>query len=306
MKKIMYAAAFACCVLPALVNLSGCKTTQVNIKEYAPVAIASVYCNPSMPWYSNEQGKSPDDAGPGALSNMVNKTMNANNPEYTEINLRIDGAAETIKQILEDNGVSVLDASDLEKSKSYQKSSIAWLDVLSTDVAASGYKALDYNGKSRNRRIATECGASSLLFAEFVFQKQKIPVGLFDMSVAARVTLKVYVCDSQGKKLLFKTYTAVSTDTTEYSNGSWDRQAVCNAVPSAVESVVNQFVMDYVLGNFSSSDDAEDGDATDSGANAASNEGVQSTSISLPKPAKTNAESAAQSADEPEGTESAE
>ena len=306
MKKSVYAAAFACCVLPALVNLSGCKTTNVNIKEYAPVAIASVYCNPSMPWYSNEQGKSPDDAGPGALSNMVNKTMNANNPEYTEINLRIDAAAETIKNVLEDNGVSVLDASDLEKSKSYQKSSIAWLDVLSTDVAASGYKALDYNGRSRNRRIATECGASSLLFAEFVFQKQKIPVGLFDMSVAARVTLKVYVCDSQGKKLLYKTYNALSTETTEYSNGSWDRQAVCDAVPSAVESVVNQFVMDYVLGNFSPSDDAGNDETSDTVVNAASSENVQSTSISLPKPAKPNAEGEPKSSDEPESSESAE
>lgn len=302
MKKIVCAALFAVSVLSLIANLSGCKTTEVNMKEHMPVAIASVYCNPSVPWYSSDPS-SPDDPGTGAVTNMINKALNSNNPELITLNSRIDGAAETLCHVLEENGIEVLDAEKLAESKSYQKASIAWLEVLSTDVPASGYKALDYNGKSRNRRIAQECGAESLIFAEFVFEKQKIPVGLFDMSAAARVTLKIYVCDSMGKKLLFKTYSAISPETTEYNNGSWDRQAVCDAFPSAIESVVNQFVMDYALFDSvspsesdGSVDDGEtDGDKSSSGAS------VQSTSISLPRPAKSSdvneAESESKSSD---------
>ena len=115
--------------------------------------------------------------------------------------------------------------------------------------------------------------------------------------------MKVYVCDSQGNKLLFKTYTAVSSEATEYSNGNWDREAVCSYFPATIEAAVNQFVVDYVLGDISSADSAE-ADASDSETSTASS--AQSTSISIPKPAKPTTESAVESNSETSATESAE
>ncbi len=244
MKKNIQTAIFLCNTVLITLALLGCKTTEINIRNYAPVAIASVYCNPSVPWY-NDDPTAPDATNPGVLSNMVNNALNKNNPELITLNERIDGAAESLCDILEDNEIEVLDATELAQMESYKLSSLAWLDALSSDVPASGYKALGNGGKSRNRKIAQECGAQSLLFAQFIFQKKKIPVGHFDKAVAAMVTLKVYACDAQGNKLLSKTYTAISSNTTAYKNGNWDKEAVCDFFPTTIENVINQFVIDF-------------------------------------------------------------
>ncbi len=245
MKKTIYKAIILINSLFTTLIFLGCKTTEINIRNYSPVAIASVYCNPSVPWYTDDP-TAPDATNPGVLSNMVNNSLNKNNPELITLNERIDSAAESLCGILEDNGIDVLDASELAQKGINKQSSMAWLDVLSSDVPASGYKALGNGGKSRNRKIAEECGAQSLLFAHFVFQKKKVPIGHFDKAVAAMVTLKIYVCDAQGNKLLSKSYEATSSENTRYKNGNWDQQAVCDFFPSVIENVINQFVKDYV------------------------------------------------------------
>ena len=250
MKKNIYKAIILINSLFTTLIFLGCKTTEINIRNYSPVAIASVYCNPSVPWYTDDP-TAPDATNPGALSNMVNNTLNKYNPELLTLNERIDGAAESLCDILEDNGIEVLDASELAQKGINKQSSMAWLDALSSDVPASGYKALGNGGKSRNRKIAEECGAQSLLFAHFVFQKKKVPIGHFDKAVAAMVTLKIYVCDAQGNKLLLKSYEATSSENTRYKNGNWDQQAVCDFFPEVIKNVIAQFVNDYVLNDFS-------------------------------------------------------
>lgn len=226
----------------------GCKSAKpVYIQDYSPITVVSVYSNSSVPWYVKDTSGSANESTTqgGLISSSLNKVLEANNPEYMTVNSRIDDAADTLVRLLEDNGVQVTDKSLLQDTTMYKSGFNKFMQKLETSTCADGYMIFDYNGKKRNRNVAAETGGSGTLFAEFIFQKQKVAASLTSNNVAARVTLKVYVADANGNKILYKTYTAVSSDSIPYNNGNWDRNVVVGYFPAVVESVVNQFILDY-------------------------------------------------------------
>lgn len=255
------------------VGFAGCKSAaQIDIHEYSPVAIVSVYGNSTLPWYTPEENRvSNEQETGGLLSKYVNQALGANNPEMQTVQTRIDMAAESLRGILEQNGIEVISHEELSKTTPYTAKQIKWLSYLDKDLGADGFRIMDYSNSKRNRTICQQTGAKSTIFAEFKFEKEKKNVGLVGHEVAARVTMLVYVADSNGKKVLKKKYSGVSAQTTPYKNGNWDKQTVVDMFPDLIESVIHQFVFDYTTGNMESS--IEDGNQ----------ENVQSTSLAIPE-----------------------
>ena len=250
MKKsvLMKKSVFILAALPLF--LIGCKTPpKIDLVDYSPIAIVSVYSNSSLPWYSKEGEKNPEDS---LVTSDLNKVIEKNNPEYQTVQSRIDDAAHILEKCLSENGVTLVDMDAVKNTTVYGSGFNKFYQQATTSTAADGYMVLDYNGNARNRSIARESGAGGTLFAEFIFQKQKIQNGLFDENVAAKVTMKVYVADSTGKKLLYRTYRGLSPESIPYDNGNWDRGTLVSYFPGVVESVVNAFVIDYCNLDFGS------------------------------------------------------
>lgn len=245
MKKT-FAAVFSAVLLCA--SFFGCKSArQIDIADYSPIAVVSVYSNSSVPWYVKNSGRNTDESttAGGLISSDLNKFIEKDNPEYKTVQERIDQAAEILIAALEENGVSVKSREALHESDVYKSSFNKFMQDADTWTNADGFMALDYSGKSRNRKIASQTGAGGTMFAEFIFQKEKVQDGFFDSRVAARVTLKVYVADAEGEKVLYKTYSGISPDSVDYKNGAWERDVVVGYFPGVIESVVNRFIMDY-------------------------------------------------------------
>ncbi|MBR6912602.1 MAG: hypothetical protein IKN34_02175, partial [Treponema sp.] len=78
-------------LLLAIPFFYSCKSVPKDLRSYSPVAIITVYSNPSVPWYDERTGKeSVDD---GILSGAVNRLINKENPEVTTVQKRIDEAS---------------------------------------------------------------------------------------------------------------------------------------------------------------------------------------------------------------------
>lgn len=226
----------------------GCKSAnQVYITDYSPVIVAAVYSNSSVPWYDKGAAKSGSDRidSGGLITSSLNKMLEQNNPEYQSVQNRIDEAADILIHSLEDSGVQVLGNDLLQETSTYKSGFNKFMDKANTSTGATGYMCLDYNGKGRNRVIAKETGAKGTVFAEFIFQKEKMQSGFTASNVHARVTMKIYVADENGAKVLYKTYVGVSSENVPYNNGNWDRNMVVSYFPTVIQSVVNQFILDF-------------------------------------------------------------
>lgn len=253
----------------------GCKSTKtIDLTDYAPIAIASVYSNSSVPWYekSSYDIENETTGNGGLVTSQLNKVLEQNNPEYQTVQSRIDEAADILAHCLEENGIPVVDKELLKESPAYKSGYNKFLQIASTSTSADGYLALDYAGKNRNRAIATTTGARGTIFAEFIFQKEKIQKGFKGSDVRARVTMKVYVANANGDKVLYNTYTGVSVDSIDYDNGGWDRNTIVSYFPAVIESVCNQFIMEYT----GATGAVENVDSVES-------EKAQSTSLSIPR-----------------------
>jgi hypothetical protein len=163
---------------------------------------------------------------------------------------------------------------------------------LGDSVPAEGYKLISFTSSKRNKDIAKQSGAKSVLYVTFEFRKQKVNVSLTKIRAAARVTMNVYLSDEEGHTLLNKKYSAVSTDTIPYANGHWDKEEIVKLYPETVESVVNQFIFDIsdeAPAVTVSTNTAEDATATES--DAAST--AEATPLTIPTTVKKNADDSA-------------
>lgn len=241
---------FDCMLVLCALLFWGCASTKIDLMDYEPLAIVTVSSNSTVPWYVDDRDKTSETDGEtgGALTGALNRAMGANNPEIQRANERVDYAADALVTLLSRNTISVVDPSVVQEAPTVKAQGNGILSHLEDSFVAEGYKKLSPSGAKRNRMICEETSANSLLFADFLFQKQKINVGLTDLAAAARVTLTVYLTDSSGRKVLEKLYSAVSAEHTPYKNGKWDKEALCSYFDSAIDSVVNQFIFDCMGG----------------------------------------------------------
>ncbi|MBO7639690.1 MAG: hypothetical protein J6S91_12015, partial [Treponema sp.] len=129
-----------------LMVLYSCRSVQFNMNEASPLAVVTVFSNPTLPWYDPlAKSKSvPDDSVP---SQLIKKSYQEN-PELNTAQTRIDSAYLALIKGLEDAGSEVVDREAFSDSDEYQKLSKSFLSGLETDLSAEGLKILDYmNGK---------------------------------------------------------------------------------------------------------------------------------------------------------------
>lgn len=253
MKKIAF-------LLPLLVVLLGaCKSTGVDLSRYNPVAIMTVYSNPSVPWYEERSNavSAAQQSDDGILTGAVNRTLNRNNPETVTAQDRIDSASALLSERLRDCGIDVIDPTTCKDGTAYKNAGKGFRDYLGNTLPAVGYDALTSSNGRLNRAMCEESGAKAVLYATFRFQKVLVKDGVRNKGVAARVVLQVYGADGAGKKLFSREYTAVSSDYAELVKANiWDRAKVCALFPDPVNRTITAFLLDFAP--FAYSDDRGD------------------------------------------------
>jgi len=228
--------------------LASCKSTKIEPSVCSPTAIVSIYGNSSLPWFVplDKMQSDDDNEGGGMLSGLVNRALGTKDPEIQTVDSRIDNAAEMFAKMVEDKlGIDVVEHSVLEQSKMYQKNSSSFLASVGDNVPAEGFKVIETSGSKFNKMVEKETGTKSLMFVNFMFYKEKDYVGITDINAFARTRMTVRVVDSRGRNIWKKQYSATSRTGVDYRNGKWDKEKLCTLYPEVVESVINQFIVDF-------------------------------------------------------------
>ena len=244
MKKILFKTMFSILTAALAMTVFSCKSIQFDMNTYSPIAVLTVYSNPSLPWYDPQavSSNAVDDSLPGTLL----KKSNQENPELYTVQDRIDSAYKTLMDALDEAGIETVDADKITGNDEYQKLSKMFLSSLETDVPASGLKIQDYMSGKKYRSLAQSLGAGGMMFVEFSFYKQKIPSGLHDIFIHARSIMNVYIYDQDGQKVFHKKYTGVSEKGTVDDNGYYDKHELVAKYPETVDYVIDCLMQDLL------------------------------------------------------------
>lgn len=240
MKKTLFA------FFAAIPFLYGCASAPLALNEYSPVAIVTVYSNPSVPWYDEKTNS--ESVEDGVLSGAVNRFLNKKNPEHETAQERIDRASELLSQRMKDFGLEVVDPSVSSEFSAYKNAGKGFTDYLGNTVPAKGYEAITSSNGKRNRTLCRESGAKSVIYVKFHYQKVMVKDGVHNIGVAPRLVLTIFGTDENGKMLINKEYSEVSSEYAELVKSSnWDKDKVVSLYPDLESKVINRFLVDYVL-----------------------------------------------------------
>ncbi len=236
-----------------------CKSTNIQLQEYSPVILMTVYSNPGVPWYEemNDNNFKVEQEDEGFLTGFVNRALDRKNPETLTAQTRIDEASQIIAKVLEKNGISVLTPQNTPNASCYAKSGKNFLDTMNNALPASGYDVFESYSPTLIKKTCLETGAKSALYVHFKFQKIKHLYGVRPDGVQARVVMEVFGTDSQGKRIINKDYTVLSSEFVDLHNNKWDRDKLCSYFADCVESAMNQFALDFAYGDFFSDFDSD-------------------------------------------------
>lgn len=247
-----------------------CKSTNIHLQEYSPVILMTVYSNPGVPWYEEmtDNNFKVEQEDEGFLTGFVNRALDRNNPETLTAQSRIDEASQIIAKVLEQNGISVLTPQNSPNAPCYAKSGRNFLDTMNNALPASGYDVFESYSSKLIQKTCLETGAKSALYVHFKFQKAKHLYGVRPDGVQARLVMEVFGTDSQGKRIINKTYTVLSSEFVDLHNNKWDRDKLCSYFADCAESAMNQFVLDFVYGDFSADSENDDLESSENKSNA--------------------------------------
>lgn len=234
-------------VLP-LLALASCKTTKVPLTSHSPIAIVTIYGNPSVSWYEDKVTTDYKVArqDEGFLTGLLNKALLRDTSETDTAQDRINDAAEQITSLLRDYGIEVIDPSVVRETPAYKHAGKTFFDDIANTLPAVGYDAISSSTAQLNKRMISATGAKSLAYIKFKFQKVKVQEGLHDIGVTARVHMEIFVADEKGKTLLNKEYDEVAPDYTDFYKNSWDRGAVCAFFHDTIHSLLTRFADDFL------------------------------------------------------------
>ncbi len=236
-----------------------CQTTPTSLKEVQPLAIISVVGNSGVPWDttdtpSSSNSYSTQQTDEGVLTGLVNRAVDRNNPEIKEVQSRIDYASELFSQKLNEKGIKIIDPTTVKNSQVYKNTGKDFMDYMNSIVPARGYDARTNSSSKLNKMACTELGAASVAYVSFRFEKEKVKNGVHEIGVRARVELKIYSSDSNGKTLLSNTYVAKSADYAPLRNSSYDKELLCSFFPEVTENAIDLFMFDAIYSGADSSD----------------------------------------------------
>ena len=209
----------------------------------------TVYSNPSVPWYeektdSRAKTQRSDD---GILTGVVNRTINKKNPETEDAQERVDEASELLSRRMRETGLSVIDPTVIKECSSYKNAGKNFFDYLGNTLPAAGYDSLTTSNGRLNRAMCEETNAKAVLYVNFLFQKTYVKDGVHNKGVAARVVMRVFAANSEGKKIFNHEYSAVSSEYTPIvKTSNYDKEELCSFFPQTVNLVIKDFLNDYI------------------------------------------------------------
>ena len=217
----------------------------VEIAKEFPIAIVSVSSNTTVPWYEENTNSSEEDDinEDGLINSMLNKSINAKNPEISSNKDRINYAEEKLISILQTKGgFELLDKDSVLNSKIYKGINGNILDFMSSSCIPAGYKKLSPDSRKIARMIMDNLGAKSLLYITFQFEKEKS-----HSKVYARTTLGVRLLNDKGKLVIRKDYVGLSQNGAQMYGNSYDKQSLVDLFPESIEAAINKFLFSLSL-----------------------------------------------------------
>ena len=148
----------------------------VEIAKEFPIAIVSVSSNTTVPWYEENTNSSEEDDinEDGLINSMLNKSINAKNPEINSNKDRIEMAEDKVLTMLINKGnFKLIDKDTVLNNKVYKEVPNGLLDFMSATCIPVGYKKLSPDSRKIARMIMDSLGAKSLMYITFQFEKEK-------------------------------------------------------------------------------------------------------------------------------------
>lgn len=234
-------------------GLCACNSTSLNINpaDLSSVAIVSVSGNTSIPWYVPVNERTDEDDGEisnSGLSAMVNKTLRGNDAELLSIETRIDSSAEILKETFGDFGIDVVPVEKVYETPVLDQRTFNFLTDYTGSTPAEGYDVVNFTSKVRNKEICSYTGAKCVCFAEFEYRKYKKQVSFEENDIYAHVTMKIYMENAEGKKILQKEFVAISDDYVAASTiKKYSKEKLVELFPSAIKNACNDLLI-YLTG----------------------------------------------------------
>ena len=221
-----------------------CKSVPLDLNQYSPVVLVSVYSNSAVPWYDEKSGT--ESVEDGVLSGAVNKAINKKNPENETVQERINYAEQSLTQKIQEFGLEAITPQNFPEGIAYKNAGKSLGDYIERTTPAEGYDSFISANSKIIRTMCKDSGGKSALYVNFHFQKVMVKEGVHNKGVAARVVMSVFGTDSQGKKIVNKEYKAVSSDYADLINSSnWDKQKLVSLFPEITDLVITNFLLDY-------------------------------------------------------------
>ena len=279
---------FASTALLSLTGFSCATKAPVEIAKEFPIAIVSISSNTTVPWYDpNKNQNDEDDINEdGLINSMLNKSVNAKNPEISSNKDRIAYAEEKLISMLETKGgFQLLDKDTVLNSSIYKGINGGLLDFMSASCIPEGYKKLSPDSRKIARMLMDKLGAKSLMYITFQFEKEKS-----HSEVYARTTMGVRILNNKGKLVVRKDYVALSANSVHMYGNSFDKQSLVELFPESIEAAVNRFLYSLSL----------------DGTTPVDTENAVSTPIKIVRPAENSGEESTESTEKPQAEESEE
>lgn len=250
--------------LPALclalaASLAGCASTKsISLSENSPAAVISVIGTNLVQWQENEHNDNDEnDSSEGALTSLVAKTIDRNNPEITTAVDRLDYADESFRRIVpEIAGLEVLDKDKVVGSKTYKTTRGSIYNALTDSTRATGYKDMSVIGAKKARMLMEQLGAKSLVSMEFNFKKKLVSGTKNSGQAAALVRMKIKFIDGRGNELINKEYERQSQETVAIGGGYYDKDELISLINKTTDELITDFAAEYSNGYSASSSGA--------------------------------------------------
>lgn len=231
---------------------ASCASSNFAFENFDSVAVMGVSANSNLSEkvdtaFVRSDNEDIDDTS--ALSALVDKIFYGEDPERLTSQDRVDYAYEYMQTALEDlAGLSVVPKEKILQSSQYEKTIKGNpLDFLNTEVLVTGFEKRLYSIGAKNARLfMQEFGCDCLVSAEFTFIKLLDDESKVNTNARAKVMMDVIVYDSKGKKRVYDSFEAVSSEKIPIKKFKYDKDALIALYPDVIETVINQFVAKYM------------------------------------------------------------
>ncbi|MBQ3671543.1 MAG: hypothetical protein II921_08720 [Treponema sp.] len=195
---------------------------------------------------ANDNDEENEDTG--LLAMAMDKLFYKDDPEVLTGQDRVDYCEDYLRYALETiASIKVAPQEDVLESESYNSIVKNPLIAMDYEISATGYikNARGVTNK-KARTLMNEVGVKSLVRATFKFDKVFNRESKWKCDVMPRVKMTIFVYNEKGTQVLMKDYISPNFGTLPVRKFKYDQNALIEMYPQLIESVINQFVMEYL------------------------------------------------------------